>query len=53
MRWTHILIVALAVALGGASCASNDTVEIPYSTLKQHITKGDFPPSALTLLAFL
>jgi cell division protease FtsH len=41
MHWTRTLIASLAFALGAASCASNDTVESPYSTLKQHITKGD------------
>ena len=41
MRFTRTLITSLALALGAASCASQDTVEIPYSTLKQHITKGD------------
>ncbi|HET9467335.1 MAG TPA: hypothetical protein VFO48_02945, partial [Vicinamibacterales bacterium] len=31
----------LALALGAAACGSKDTIEIPYSTLKQHIAKGD------------
>src|SRR5688572_33477592 len=31
----------LALALGAAACSTKDTIEIPYSTLKQHITKGD------------
>jgi cell division protease FtsH len=33
--------LSLVVALGAVSCRSSDTVDIPYSTLKQHITKGD------------
>jgi cell division protease FtsH len=41
MHWIRTLLASLALALGAASCASNDTVEIPYSTLKQHITNGD------------
>jgi cell division protease FtsH len=31
----------LTLAIGAASCSPRDTVEIPYSTLKQHIVKGD------------
>ena len=31
----------LALALGVASCGTTETIEIPYSTLKQHIAKGD------------
>src|SRR5689334_23693126 len=31
----------LVLTLGAASCSPGDTVEIPYSTLKQHISKGD------------
>ena len=38
---TLLSSVLLALALGAASCGSMDTVEIPYSTLKQHIAKGD------------
>src|SRR5262245_43225935 len=41
MHLIRTLVVSLAVALGAASCGSPDTVEIPYSTLKQHISKGD------------
>ena len=42
MHWTRTTSrFVLALALGAASCGTNDTVEIPYSTLKQHITKGD------------
>jgi len=31
----------ITVALSAAACGSQDRVEIPYSTLKQHIAKGD------------
>ena len=43
MHWTRLLAVpfVLALALGAASCRTNGTIEIPYSTLKQHIAKGD------------
>jgi cell division protease FtsH len=41
MRSPRTLIASLVLALGVAACASQETVEIPYSTLKQHITKGD------------
>ena len=43
MRWTHSLAApfVLTLALGAASCDTRETVEIPYSTLKQHIVKGD------------
>jgi len=43
MRWTHSLAASfvLTLALGAASCGTRETVEIPYSTLKQHIVKGD------------
>ena len=43
MRWTHSLAApfVLTLALGAASCGTRETVEIPYSTLKQHIVKGD------------
>ncbi len=33
--------LVFAFALSAVSCGLQDTVEIPYSTLKQHITKGD------------
>jgi len=33
------LIAALALTAGG--CATSETTDIPYSTLKQHIAKGD------------
>ena len=35
------LSFVLTLALGAASCGTKDTIEIPYSTLKQHIVKGD------------
>ena len=43
MHWTRSLATSfvLALTLGAASCGTQDTVEIPYSTLKQHIAKGD------------
>ncbi len=43
MQWTRPLATyfVLALTLGAASCGTQDTIEIPYSTLKQHITKGD------------
>ena len=42
MHWTGSLRTSLlVVALGAAACGTRDTVEIPYSTLKQHIAKGD------------
>jgi cell division protease FtsH len=43
MHWTHSLAASLVLtlALGAASCGTKETVEIPYSTLKQHIVKGD------------
>jgi cell division protease FtsH len=43
MHWIRSLAVSfvLALTLGAASCRTTDTAEIPYSTLKQHITKGD------------
>jgi cell division protease FtsH len=43
MHWTRILTVSfvLTLALGTASCSTRDTIDIPYSTLKQHIVKGD------------
>jgi cell division protease FtsH len=33
--------LAFAAALAAGSCGTKDTIEIPYSTLKQHIAKGD------------
>jgi cell division protease FtsH len=33
-------VIALVIALA-AACGTKETVEIPYSTLKQHIAKGD------------
>jgi cell division protease FtsH len=33
--------LVLTLALGAASCGTRDTTDIPYSTLKQHIVKGD------------
>ena len=33
--------VVLALAFGATACGTKETVEIPYSTLKQHIAKGD------------
>jgi cell division protease FtsH len=43
MHWTRSLAISfvLALTLGAASCGTKDTTEIPYSTLKQHIVKGD------------
>jgi cell division protease FtsH len=43
MPWTRSLSASfvLALTLGAASCSTQDTTEIPYSTLKQHIAKGD------------
>jgi cell division protease FtsH len=43
MHWTRSLSASLvfAAALAAASCGTKDTIEIPYSTLKQHIAKGD------------
>ena len=43
MQWTRSLAAScvLALTLGAASCGTTDTIEIPYSTLKQHIAKGD------------
>ena len=41
MHWTRLLLLLLFVALGTAGCSKNDTVEIPYSTLKRHIAQGD------------
>ena len=37
----YIASFVIALALGSASCRTADVVEIPYSTLKQHIAKGD------------
>jgi cell division protease FtsH len=43
MHWTRSLTASLVLtlAIGAASCGKRDTLEIPYSTLKQHIVKGD------------
>jgi cell division protease FtsH len=43
MHWTGSFLTSfvLALTLGAASCGTRDTTEIPYSTLKQHIAKGD------------
>ena len=43
MQWTRspATYFVLALTLGAASCGTQNTIEIPYSTLKQHITKGD------------
>ncbi len=43
MPWTRSAAAPflLALTLGATSCGTTDSVEIPYSTLKQHITKGD------------
>ena len=43
MHWTRSLATSsvLALTLGAASCGTKDTIEIPYSTLKQHIAKGN------------
>ena len=35
------VFAVLALALGAAACGTKETIEIPYSTLKQHIAKGD------------
>jgi cell division protease FtsH len=40
MYWTRHLFVLLLVTFAVA-CRTNETVEIPYSTLKQHIVNGD------------
>jgi cell division protease FtsH len=40
MYWTrHLLVLSLLVLT--VACRTNETVEIPYSTLKQRIVKGD------------
>src|SRR5436190_13602198 len=43
MHWLRSFraFFVIAVALSAAACGTQDTVEIPYSTLKQHIAKGD------------
>ncbi len=43
MHWIRSFATScvLALTLAAASCGTTDTVEIPYSTLKQHIAKGD------------
>ncbi len=35
------LVLAALLAVSAGACRSKETAEIPYSTLKQHITKGD------------
>jgi cell division protease FtsH len=40
MPWIRLFVPALFVALL-AACTGNGTLEIPYSTLKQHIADGD------------
>ncbi|HUP41101.1 MAG TPA: ATP-dependent zinc metalloprotease FtsH [Vicinamibacterales bacterium] len=37
----QIASLVLMLALGAASCGTRDAIDIPYSTLKQHIIKGD------------
>src|SRR5688572_9811289 len=34
-------LFVLALTLGSVSCGTKNTIEIPYSILKQHIAKGD------------
>ena len=43
MHWLRYFraFFVIAVALSAAACGTRETVEIPYSTLKQHIAKGD------------
>jgi cell division protease FtsH len=43
MYLTRSLVAStvLALAVGAAACGTKETIEIPYSTLKQHIAKGD------------
>ena len=41
MTWTRYFSVFLLLLLAAAGCRTNETVDIPYSTLKQHIAKGD------------
>ncbi|RPI53275.1 MAG: ATP-dependent metallopeptidase FtsH/Yme1/Tma family protein [Acidobacteria bacterium] len=41
MHAIRLLLLSLFVAFGAAGCQTNETLEIPYSTLKQHIAKGD------------
>ena len=41
MHWLRCFAPLVTLALGAASCGTRETVEIPYSTLKQHIAKGD------------
>jgi len=40
LRYFRAFFVIVA-AFGAAACGTRNTVEIPYSTLKQHIAKGD------------
>ncbi len=41
MHWIGHFSLSLLVALVVAGCGTNEKVDIPYSTLKQHIAKGD------------
>ena len=41
MHWIRHFSLSLLVALVVAGCGTNEKVDIPYSTLKQHIAKGD------------
>ena len=43
MLWTRYFFATfvLVVALSATACGTQDSVEIPYSTLKQHIANGD------------
>jgi cell division protease FtsH len=41
MHAIRLVLLSALVALGAAGCRTSETLEIPYSTLKQHIAKGD------------
>ncbi len=41
LRTRHLSTILLLFAVTAAGCGTTDTAEIPYSTLKQHIAKGD------------
>ena len=43
MHWSRSIaaLFVVVLTLGAASCGTPNTTEIPYSTLKQHIAKGD------------
>ncbi len=41
MQAIRLLLLSLFVMVGVSGCRPAETVEIPYSTLKQHIAKGD------------